>query len=66
MKYWLQKAKNQTLLYTMGGYIGYVDANYDIPTEDFYGENYERLRRIKKRYDPQNVYWFPSSIDSGV
>ncbi|PVH77174.1 FAD-binding domain-containing protein [Cadophora sp. DSE1049] len=49
-----------------GAYIN--EATYDNPhfKEDYYGENYERLLKIKKKYDPHGVFWQHAAVGSDV
>lgn len=43
-----------------GAFINFVDK--EIPVEDYYGENFNALKRIKAKYDPSNVFTFPLAI----
>ena len=49
-----------------GGYLN--EANFMLRTwkEDFYGANYERLRAIKKKYDPEDLFYAHSAVGSDV
>lgn len=47
-----------------GMYINYVDSELDRDTAEklYYGENLGRLRDLKKRYDPTEVFYYPQAI----
>ncbi len=44
------------------GYINYMDREDDGRTEAAYSSNYERLRRLKRQYDPENVFRYNANI----
>jgi len=57
--------KVQTIVRTNGvheQYRNYPDINFSNPLESYYGQHLERLRKIKKRYDPDNVFRYEQSI----
>lgn len=41
-----------------------ADRNDPYWAEDFYGSNYYRLAQIKKRYDPNDLFWCPTCVGS--
>jgi FAD/FMN-containing dehydrogenase len=41
----------------MGCYINEADVNEPDYQHAFWGNHYERLLRIKKEYDPEEVFW---------
>ena len=43
-----------------------VDDEGDARTRATYGVNYERLRAIKNKYDPSNVFRLNQNIDPGA
>ncbi|KAI4952616.1 hypothetical protein J4E91_003088 [Alternaria rosae] len=47
-----------------GSYLN--EANFANPTwkEDFYGRNYNKLRKIKKAYDPDDLFYGPTIVGS--
>ena len=56
------KAQPQT---SFGAYLNYVDPSYDAATAHklYYGDAvYTRLAALKKKIDPDNVFWNPQSI----
>ncbi|KAL4880356.1 hypothetical protein BJY04DRAFT_208169 [Aspergillus karnatakaensis] len=50
---------------TTGSYLNEADRNNLWWKEDFYGqENYDRLVRIKAKYDPKGVFYCPTCVGS--
>lgn len=43
-------------------YPGYVDPQLPNPQESYWGENLPRLKQIKAKYDPQDVFHNPHSV----
>jgi hypothetical protein len=48
--------------YIVGSYINVPDQGIRNSGSVYYGKNYERLRRVKAKYDPNNVFNNPQSI----
>lgn len=48
--------------YVEGAYLNYIDTSLENWQEAYYGTNYERLKKIKKKVDPTNFFKFPLSI----
>ncbi|WP_018884468.1 FAD-binding oxidoreductase [Paenibacillus massiliensis] len=48
--------------YIVGSYINVPDQGITCSGPVYYGKNYARLRKVKAKYDPQNVFNNPQSI----
>jgi FAD/FMN-containing dehydrogenase len=59
---WVESFRGAMLPHTTGAYVNYADSRLDDPLRAYYGPNLERLVRVKRRYDPDNVFSFPQSI----
>ncbi|AGE62738.1 hypothetical protein C663_0903 [Bacillus subtilis XF-1] len=46
----------------MGDYVNWPDIEIRNWPRTYYGENVERLRRVKTKYDTENVFRFEQSI----
>jgi FAD/FMN-containing dehydrogenase len=54
---WARRVFEQTVPFaTGGGYVNFLTADESSRVELAYGANYERLRALKKRFDPDNVF----------
>lgn len=59
---WVEELRIALSKYTTGDYVNWPDLLIrDWPTA-YYGENFNRLRTVKRAYDPFNLFEFPQSI----
>jgi FAD/FMN-containing dehydrogenase len=59
---WVEDLTRALRPFTRGVYVNTPDLEIDDWPRAYYGENFERLTRVKRRYDPLNVFHFPQSI----
>ena len=58
----VEQTRSQLQPYITGSYVNVPDLNIKNYGKEYYGDNFARLRRIKAKYDPQNVFDFVQSI----
>lgn len=59
---WINQLSQKLRDYTSGEYVNSPDLSLINWQEAYYGMNYKRLRHVKRKYDPENVFHFPQSI----
>lgn len=64
MKNWINTTTEPLKDGDWGMYINYVDSELDRTTAEklYWGENLIRLKQLKQRYDPTEVFYYPQSI----
>ncbi|MBC7960002.1 MAG: FAD-binding oxidoreductase [Vallitaleaceae bacterium] len=58
----VEQTRNQLQPYTIGSYVNVPDLNIINYGQEYYGDNFTRLREVKAKYDPENVFNFVQSI----
>ena len=62
--HWVEEFRRAMLPFTRGVYVNTPDLSIKNWPEAYYGSNFDRLTRVKARYDPEDVFHFPQSIPS--
>jgi len=63
---WVNQMRQQMRPWsTNGAYLNYTDALIKDWPQAYYGDNYVRLQRLKRQYDPGNLFRFAQSIQPG-
>jgi FAD/FMN-containing dehydrogenase len=58
----VEHTREQLQPYVTGSYVNVPDLNIKNYGQEYYGDNFARLQKIKARYDPENVFNFVQSI----
>jgi len=58
----VEKTRTQLQPYVIGSYVNVPDLNIEDYGQEYYGDNFARLQKIKAQYDPENVFNFIQSI----
>lgn len=59
---WLNRKFKYLKSITQGSYVNFPYSDLSDYLEAYYGGNLKRLRLVKRKYDPENVFHFPQSI----
>ena len=59
---WIRALRAALLPFTVGAYVNYTDGDIVDWQRAYYDDNFAELRRIKRIWDPGNVFRFPQSI----
>lgn len=58
----VERTRNELDPFIVGSYVNVPDLSIKNYGTEYYGKNFERLRQIKAKYDPENVFNFAQSI----
>ncbi|WP_461673523.1 FAD-binding oxidoreductase [Priestia megaterium] len=58
----VEKVRQLLKPYVKGSYVNVPDQNIEKFGKAYYGSNFAKLREIKAKYDPDNLFRFPQSI----
>ncbi|MDD4564497.1 MAG: FAD-binding oxidoreductase [Eubacteriales bacterium] len=59
---WIEQFRTSMLPYTRGAYRDYIDAMIVDWSDAYFGENLAKLKEVKQKYDPENLFRFEQSI----
>ncbi|MFD1171079.1 FAD-binding oxidoreductase [Oceanobacillus picturae] len=58
----VERTRQMLKPYSKGSYVNVPDFNIRDFGRAYYGTNFDRLRKVKTKYDPNNVFRYPQSI----
>ena len=59
---WVVDKFKNIMAMTEGSFINFPYAELGDYEREYFGKNTNKLREIKKKYDPQNIFGFPQGI----
>ncbi|MCY0989541.1 BBE domain-containing protein [Nannocystis sp. ILAH1] len=60
---WVEGFRRAMLPWQTGGaYLNYCDTDIEDWPQAYYGENFPRLVKVKRQWDPENLFHFAQSI----
>lgn len=59
---WVEEFRRAMRPFTEGVYVNTPDLSIKDWPKAYYGSNFDRLTRVKTKYDPENVFNYPQSI----
>ncbi|HEU4963752.1 MAG TPA: FAD-dependent oxidoreductase [Bacilli bacterium] len=59
---WVERFRTAMLSYTEGAFVNFMDTGIADRDVSYYGGGFERLKEVKGKYDPQDVFSFEMSI----
>lgn len=59
---WVKNKFEYIKLITTGAYINFPSAELENYEKEYYGENLYKLKEVKRKYDPYDVFKFPQGI----
>lgn len=62
----VEKTREQLQPYVTGSYVNVPDLSIKNYGKEYYGDNFAQLRRVKAKYDPENVFNFVQSIPPAI
>ncbi|UED74916.1 FAD-dependent oxidoreductase [Brevibacillus sp. DP1.3A] len=62
---WVKRFRRALRPFVVGDYVNFPDLQIKNWPEAYYGVNFARLKQVKRKYDPHNVFRFAQSIPVG-
>nr|QBK93272.1 MAG: uncharacterized protein LCPAC403_04060 [Pithovirus LCPAC403] len=59
---WVEEFAEAISPFSVGSYVNVPDGAIKDFGKEYYGSNFDRLKRVKRKYDPSNVFRYPQSI----
>ncbi|QDY84828.1 FAD-binding oxidoreductase [Paenibacillus polymyxa] len=59
---WVERFRRALRPFVKGDYVNFPDLQIKNWPKAYYGENFGRLKQVKRKYDPHNVFRFAQSI----
>lgn len=63
---WAEQFRKALLPFTFGTYVNWPDLSIADWPSQYYGSNFKRLRQVKRKYDPRNIFRYAQSIPPAI